>query len=40
LIDTIDPYLGNVTSPEDFRVTAVDGYGTDSFVVFNDIRIR
>jgi hypothetical protein len=40
LIDTVDPYPTNMNLPEDFRVAAVDGSGTDSLVVLDDIRVH
>ncbi|MGD2072446.1 MAG: hypothetical protein PVG65_03045 [Candidatus Thorarchaeota archaeon] len=40
LIDTVDPYPAKITLPKDFRVAAVDGSGTDSLVVLDDIRVH
>jgi hypothetical protein len=40
LIDTVDPYPANATLSQDFRVAAVDGSGTDSLVILDDIRVH
>ena len=40
LIDTVDSYPANVTLSEDFKIAAVDGSGTDSLVVLDDIRVH
>lgn len=40
LLATIDPYPSDIMLDEDFLVAAVDGSGTDSLVVLDDIRVH
>ncbi|MBN2230425.1 MAG: hypothetical protein JW779_12630 [Candidatus Thorarchaeota archaeon] len=40
LLDTIDPYRSDIILDEDFLVAAIDGSGTDSLVVLDDIRVH
>lgn len=40
LLDTIDPVPSDIMLDEDFLVAAVDGSGTDSLVVLDDIRVH
>lgn len=40
LLDTIDPYPPDILLDDDFLVAAVDGSGTDSLVVIDDIRVH
>jgi hypothetical protein len=40
LLSTIEPYPADVILDHDFIVAAVDGSGTDSFVVLDDIRVH
>jgi len=40
LLATIDPFPSDVVLDDDFLVAAVDGSGTDSLVVLDDIRVH
>lgn len=40
LLDTIDPYPPDILLDDDFLVAAVDGSGTDNFMMLDDVRVH